>query len=75
MAEFIKCPRCELNYILKHERVCKVCRPKLYGCLEKDPAFDHEAQLDEYWEAQKAKKESYEAFRAIRYNVPQRRNV
>lgn len=28
---FSKCPRCELNYILAHERYCKVCMRDMKG--------------------------------------------
>ena len=27
--EYIRCPRCELNYILKKEKLCKVCQSEL----------------------------------------------
>ena len=29
MAKYIKCPRCELNYILSEEEYCQVCKAEL----------------------------------------------
>ncbi|MBQ0017044.1 MAG: hypothetical protein KBT30_00250 [Clostridiales bacterium] len=29
MADYIRCPRCELNYILKKDKLCKVCKMEL----------------------------------------------
>jgi len=31
MAKFIKCPRCDLNYILEGEALCEVCKKELEG--------------------------------------------
>jgi len=75
MDKFVKCPRCELNYILTGEACCKVCKPVVQGDSIRDYEAEHETRLEAHWEAQKAQKEAYEAFRAIRYNVPQRRRV
>lgn len=33
--QYIKCPRCELNYILKKDKYCDVCKAEMKaGCLE-----------------------------------------
>ena len=29
MSDYIKCPRCELNYIKKDEQYCQVCKAEL----------------------------------------------
>ena len=29
MSEYIRCPRCELNYILKKDKYCEVCKQEL----------------------------------------------
>ena len=29
MAEYVKCPRCDLNYMLKGEEYCDVCKAEL----------------------------------------------
>ena len=34
---FIKCPRCELNYIRPEEQFCSVCRSEMRGDREEDP--------------------------------------
>lgn len=31
MAKFIKCPRCDLNYILEGEDLCEICKKELEG--------------------------------------------
>ena len=33
--EYIRCPRCELNYILKKDKLCKVCQMEV-ACLGKN---------------------------------------
>ena len=33
--QYIKCPRCELNYILKKDKYCDVCKAEMKaGCLD-----------------------------------------
>ena len=34
---FIKCPRCELNYIRKEEQYCSVCKREMKGESHDDP--------------------------------------
>ena len=34
---FIKCPRCELNYIKEEEQYCSVCRREMKGEVHEDP--------------------------------------
>lgn len=34
--KFVKCPRCELNYITESERFCKVCLREMNGDGEQD---------------------------------------
>ena len=34
---FIKCPRCELNYIQEEEQYCSVCKREMKGEVHEDP--------------------------------------
>ena len=34
---FIKCPRCELNYIHEEEQYCSVCKREMKGEVHEDP--------------------------------------
>lgn len=34
---FIKCPRCELNYIQEGEQYCSVCKREMKGEVKEDP--------------------------------------
>ena len=34
---FIKCPRCELNYIQEDEQYCPVCKREMKGEVKEDP--------------------------------------
>ena len=34
---FIKCPRCELNYIREEEQYCSVCKREMKGETREDP--------------------------------------
>ncbi len=34
---FIKCPRCELNYIQEEEQYCPVCKREMKGEVHEDP--------------------------------------
>ena len=34
---FIKCPRCELNYIREEEQYCSVCKREMKGEVHDDP--------------------------------------
>lgn len=45
--EYIRCPRCELNYIVKGEGLCRVCRRELAGCYseeEDEEEYEEEAE-------------------------------
>ena len=35
---FIKCPRCELNYIQEEEQYCSVCKREMKGEVHEDPS-------------------------------------
>ena len=75
MDKFVKCPRCELNYMTVGETCCKVCKLVIKGCSERDHEAEYEAWIEAHWKAKQAQKEAYEAYRAVRYNIPQRRRV
>lgn len=34
---FVKCPRCELNYIREEEQYCSVCKREMKGEVREDP--------------------------------------
>lgn len=45
--EYIKCPRCELNYIIKKDKFCDVCRSEMKaGILEENEFDDFEEGLE-----------------------------
>ena len=43
MPKYIKCPRCELNYILETEKLCPVCQAELK--LRKDDSLSDDMEL------------------------------
>lgn len=43
MPKYIKCPRCELNYILESEKLCPVCQAELK--LSKDDSLSDDMEL------------------------------
>ncbi len=43
MPKYIKCPRCELNYILETEKLCPVCQAELK--LSKDNSLSEDMEL------------------------------
>ena len=43
MPKYIKCPRCELNYILETEKLCPVCQAELK--LSKDDSLSEDMEL------------------------------
>lgn len=46
--EWIKCPRCELNYILKKDKYCDVCKQEMKaGALSADDNLDDDFEEDE----------------------------
>jgi len=57
------------------EACCKVCKPVVQGDSARDYEADYETWLEAHWKVKQAQKEAYEAFRVVRYNVPQRRKV
>ena len=38
--EYIKCPRCELNYIVKKEKYCDVCKSEMKAGILEENDFD-----------------------------------
>lgn len=45
--EYIKCPRCELNYIIKKDKFCDVCKSEMKaGILEENDFDDFEEGLE-----------------------------
>lgn len=40
--EYVRCPRCELNYIDKKEKLCKVCKMELESATH-----DHEEEVEQ----------------------------
>ncbi len=46
-SQYIKCPRCELNYILKKDKYCDVCKQEMKaGCLEENDLDDFEEGME-----------------------------
>lgn len=44
---YIKCPRCELNYILKKDKYCDVCKMEMKaGCLEENEYNEFEDDME-----------------------------
>ncbi len=43
----VKCPRCELNYIMDGGELCIVCRREIYGTTEKENVREMCAQCGE----------------------------
>lgn len=37
LMKFVKCPRCELNYIQEDEQYCSVCKREMKGDVKDDP--------------------------------------
>lgn len=68
MSKYIKCPNCELNYILEHEKCCKVCDPKMHGKLISDAEQEYEAYRNAKLEENNIRKQSMETYYAYRYN-------
>ena len=45
--QYIKCPRCELNYILKKDKYCDVWKQEMKaGCLEESEHEDYEEGVE-----------------------------
>ena len=42
MPKYIKCPRCELNYILETEELCPVCKDEVKGVVVNDLELEEE---------------------------------
>lgn len=46
-AQYIKCPRCELNYIMKKDKFCDVCKAEMKaGILEENELDELDEDLD-----------------------------
>ena len=43
--EYVRCPRCELNYIKKSEKICKVCQQELDNQVSKDISDEEAREL------------------------------
>jgi len=69
MAQYIKCPVCELNYIQAGEKHCKLCSPDMMGKSLADMETEYDEIRQERWKEQKKRRESMDAFRAYRYNL------
>jgi hypothetical protein len=65
---YVKCPRCDLNYIQAGEKYCGACDPKRQDKLISTATEAYEARrytkLNEY----EARKQSMEAYYAYRFN-------
>ncbi len=46
--KFIKCPRCELNYIAETEKICSVCKRDVRGEPEQDDIFEMCSECGEH---------------------------
>ena len=44
--EFIRCPRCELNYINKDDKFCSVCKKEMEAAYNRDDDLDMDLSLD-----------------------------
>ena len=69
---YIKCPVCDLNYMLQSEKHCKVCDPKTrdkFNAISK-MGTAYEIKQEKRLEAYGAKKEEKALFYAYRYNKP-----
>ena len=38
--QYIKCPRCELNYIIKKDKYCDVCKSEMKAGILEESDFD-----------------------------------
>ena len=47
MADYIKCPRCELNYILKKDKFCDVCKSEMKAGILKESELEEFELLEE----------------------------
>ena len=45
MKKYIKCPRCELNYILEDEELCPVCKAEMKLSGGADELLDEDLEL------------------------------
>jgi len=66
--KYVKCPKCELNYIQENEVYCNLCNPKMQGKSITDAEVEYETLLQLRREAHKAYTQSTEMFRAYRRN-------
>ncbi len=47
VVQYIKCPRCELNYILKKDKFCDVCKSEMKAGILKENDMDDMELLEE----------------------------
>ena len=45
--QYIKCPRCELNYILKKDKFCDVCKSEMKAGILKENDMEELEYLEE----------------------------
>lgn len=47
MAKYVKCPRCELNYIdVEKQQYCDVCQKEMKGVTDDEPLFSEEEEME-----------------------------
>lgn len=47
MAKYVKCPRCELNYIdILQQQYCDVCQKEMKGLTDDEPIFPDEEEME-----------------------------
>lgn len=68
MTNYVKCPKCDLNYIQTNEKCCKVCDPKMRGKTITDIETNYETYRETKLKEYEARKHSMEAFYAYRWN-------
>ena len=68
MANYVKCPQCELNYILADEKICKVCKPEMQGRTLADIEVANDDYRYERMKEREKQMKALESFRAYRFN-------
>ena len=57
--KYVKCPKCELNYIQENESYCNLCDPKMQGKSITDAELEYEVRLQLRREADELYKKSW----------------
>lgn len=73
MAQYVKCPKCELNYIKDNEQYCMACNPKMRGKSITEIEEENEKFRQTRLEAYERNRKSMQDFRAYRYNCVTKR--